>query len=358
MECKVSVIVPVYNVEKYLNQCIDSIITQTLDSFELILIDDGSPDNSGMICDSYALIDNRIRVIHKENGGLASACLCGVEQAKGEYIIFVDSDDWIDIDMFKTLYDAATLNDAQMVLCHALREFKNKFVYKKMHLLENKKYSKTDIINYVFPSLISNGFRVQKSISNSRCAKLFDTNLLKSNLKYYRTDVINGEDLQLTFSCILDAESIFCINDYYPYHYRVNEESITRTYNSSFLENSIKLYNHLNYISKEKGIYDFSYQFNIWFANRILVSIDQELKLHRVSSKKEIIIKIKEICSNPITRQFLQNADLRKFSIHDKFLLKLVLFGFVSSIYNILASKEYVKKMKVIRISLFKKNKT
>ena len=91
----ISIVVPVYKVEKYLNRCVDSILNQTYTDFECILVDDGSPDKCGQICDEYAELDKRIRVIHKENGGLSDARNVGIDAAKGEYILFVDSDDWI-----------------------------------------------------------------------------------------------------------------------------------------------------------------------------------------------------------------------------------------------------------------------
>ncbi|WP_410477473.1 glycosyltransferase family 2 protein [Paenibacillus sp. B2(2019)] len=100
---KISIIVPVYKVEKYLKRCVDSILAQTYQDFELILVNDGTPDNCGIICDSFAAQDKRIRVIHKENGGLSSARNAGIEVAEGEYIGFVDSDDWITYDMFEYL---------------------------------------------------------------------------------------------------------------------------------------------------------------------------------------------------------------------------------------------------------------
>lgn len=100
----ISVIVPVYNVEKYLNQCLDSIIAQTWRNLDIILVDDGSTDNSGAICDEYARTDTRIKVIHKENGGLSAARNTGLDIARGEFIGFVDSDDWIEPNMFEDLY--------------------------------------------------------------------------------------------------------------------------------------------------------------------------------------------------------------------------------------------------------------
>ena len=117
---QISIIVPVYNVEKYLSRCIDSILNQTFDDFELILIDDGSPDHSGSICDDYAKKDNRILVIHKENGGLSDARNAGINIASGEYIMFVDSDDYISKDMCEILYQRIIKDKSDMALCSVI----------------------------------------------------------------------------------------------------------------------------------------------------------------------------------------------------------------------------------------------
>ena len=99
----ISVIIPVYNVEPYIRQCLDSVVHQTYKNLEIIIVDDGSPDNCGAICDEYAANDERIQVIHKENGGLASARNTGIEYASGEWIAFVDSDDWCKTDYYEQL---------------------------------------------------------------------------------------------------------------------------------------------------------------------------------------------------------------------------------------------------------------
>lgn len=112
----VSVIVPIYKVEKYLCQCIDSIIAQTYQNLEIILVDDGSPDGCGATCDEYAQNDSRIRVIHKENGGLSSARNVGLAAATGEYVMFVDSDDWIEPDSIQRLYEELVIHNAQMAI--------------------------------------------------------------------------------------------------------------------------------------------------------------------------------------------------------------------------------------------------
>ena len=114
---KVSIIVPVYKAEAYLHRCVDSILAQTFTDFELLLIDDGSPDRSGEICDEYAQKDSRIRVIHKENGGVSSARQRGLDEAVGEYTIHVDSDDWVEPNMLEELYKKAKQDDADIVIC-------------------------------------------------------------------------------------------------------------------------------------------------------------------------------------------------------------------------------------------------
>jgi glycosyltransferase involved in cell wall biosynthesis len=114
---EISVIVPVYKVEPYIHKCVDSILAQTFSDYELILVDDGSPDTCGNICDEYAKKDARIRVIHKENGGLSDARNAGMKIACGEYVIFIDSDDYIDADMLSYLYENLRKADADMATC-------------------------------------------------------------------------------------------------------------------------------------------------------------------------------------------------------------------------------------------------
>lgn len=128
---KVSVIVAVYNVEKYLCRCLDSLLKQTFEDYEVILIDDGSSDNSGTICDKYAAKDKRIHVIHKTNGGVSSARQCGIDHAQGEYTIHVDPDDWVEPEMLEKLYKKAEEVNADMVICDYYSDFGNKRIIRK-----------------------------------------------------------------------------------------------------------------------------------------------------------------------------------------------------------------------------------
>ncbi|REC32093.1 glycosyl transferase family 2 [Enterococcus pseudoavium] len=134
--CEISIIVPVYNVEKYLEKCINSILKQTFTDFELILVDDGSPDNSGAICDQYAEKDARVKVIHKENGGLSDARNAGIEVAKGKYLGFVDSDDYIADDMYGLLYNNIVKEGADMSICGIYDVYEGKKPIEKERIIK------------------------------------------------------------------------------------------------------------------------------------------------------------------------------------------------------------------------------
>ena len=138
MEPVISIIVPVYKVEQYIHRCIDSILCQTFQDFELILVDDGSPDNCGAICDEYALLDNRIRVIHKENGGLSDARNVGIDNSRGKYIGFVDSDDYIAPDMYEVLYKNIIEYNADISMCGYYDCYENRII---QHSNDNSVYS-------------------------------------------------------------------------------------------------------------------------------------------------------------------------------------------------------------------------
>lgn len=139
---KISVIIPVYKVEEYLEQCVDSISDQTYKNLEIILVDDGSPDNCGKMCDEYAQKDNRIKVIHKENGGLSDARNAGLEVADGEYIFFVDSDDYIDKEMIERLYQLLKKDNSDMSVCDKM------YVSETCDIIKEQKHLSSECIVY------------------------------------------------------------------------------------------------------------------------------------------------------------------------------------------------------------------
>ena len=138
---RVSIVVPVYKVpEQYLRKCIESTIVQTLKEIEILLVDDGSPDQCGLICDEYAEKDDRIRVLHKKNGGLSSARNYGCKAATGKWVMFVDGDDWIEPDMCQTMYELGEDKQVQLVMCGIMKDYGKSATEYKFYLEDGKVY--------------------------------------------------------------------------------------------------------------------------------------------------------------------------------------------------------------------------
>lgn len=209
----ISIIVPVYKVEEYLHRCINSILEQTFVDFELILIDDGSPDNSGKICDLYASNDNRIKVIHKNNGGLADARNAGLDIAIGDYIGFVDSDDFIDLDMYEKLYKACIKSGSKISMCGRYDVFGNN--KKPMFSFEGYRIwnSKEAIENLL----------TWNNIDSSACDKLFERSLF-NNIRFPKGKY--NEDIFIMMEILCNSKKIVHIGEakYYYYH---RQDSIT-----------------------------------------------------------------------------------------------------------------------------------
>lgn len=147
MDSLISVIVPIYNVEKYLDRCVDSIINQTYKNLEIILVDDGSPDNCPQMCDDYAKKDSRIKVVHKENGGLSDARNVGMKVATGEYVSFIDSDDYVSLDFYETLLETIVDNDSDIVECGVVKFYENEKFDKYNDDLKVTNYDTVDALD-------------------------------------------------------------------------------------------------------------------------------------------------------------------------------------------------------------------
>lgn len=255
---KISVIVPVYNVEKYLRKCIKSIINQTLKEFEMILIDDGSTDSCGNICDEFAIKDERICVIHKENGGLMSAWMKGLEKANTDNIVFVDSDDWIGPRMFEVLLREKNKYQADMIICNMRRVEKGKEC-RENFIIETGYYNEEKLKNKLYPVMLNAGDFQLRGCPVSRWGKLIKKELLQNNLKYCDTWISFAEDLNIIFPTLLDCKSLVVVDDKEAdYYYRLNPSSILHSYNKTMYQQAQIVYKKLFQVleEKEKGIFE------------------------------------------------------------------------------------------------------
>lgn len=218
----ITVVVPIYKVEQYLNRCIDSIINQTYKKLEIILVDDGSPDKCGIICDEYEKKDKRIKVIHKKNGGLSEARNCAIEIAKGKYITFIDSDDYISKDYIEYLHNMMKKYNTQISICSFLPFFEKVEEKKEKEKIEVLKTEKALEKLYY-----------QEQLTTSAWGKLYKTDFFDA-IKFPKGEIC--EDLDTTYKLFSKSNKI-AISNQKKYYYLQRPDSII---NSKFTEKRLK----------------------------------------------------------------------------------------------------------------------
>lgn len=244
----VSIIVPVYNVEEYLPKCLDSIVSQTYKDIEIILVDDGSSDNSGSICDEYASSDSRIKVIHKVNGGVSSARNCGIRISKGKYVCFIDSDDTVENTYVEVLVSSYLGEDVELVLCNIKDIYHNKF-YNKREIIKN------------LSGIFFDDYHKLVNLLRVPVIKLYRADIIKSNNLYFKEKVNSAEDQIFNFQYYRFVKK-YLYNDSALYNY------YHRTNNSLSQKCTLKAYeNNLEKLSIEK---EFLEQNKIFMAKNIL----------------------------------------------------------------------------------------
>lgn len=296
----ISIIVPIYKVENYLKRCIDSILNQTYTNLEIILVDDGSPDNCGIICDEYAKQDCRVKVIHKKNGGLSDARNCGIKVSTGEYLIFVDSDDYILKNMCETLLKNALENNADIVSCN----------FKEVYLNGQEKINKQSQNQQI--SIVSNAEAIYRYFVKND----LDMNVVWN--KIYKKNIFLGdnkiefpvgrlhEDDFTVYKLYYYANKVVIINDIL-YNYFKREESITGNFSRrnifDKIDAVIEQYNFFE--DKENDLKDMtkircidSYVFLLKLKNKMLLN-ERILNKKFFVLKKYILDNEKNILRNP-----------------------------------------------------------
>ena len=262
----VSIIVPIYNIEGYIRECIDSILAQTYPDFELILVDDGSPDNCGRICDEYAEKDVRIKVIHKENGGLTSARNAGLSVAKGDWIMHVDGDDWIEPDMIESLIEAANITEADLVFGDHMKYGPSAGNHKLPTWSNDKKDSMSRYIAYSMTTIW--GSIAKRSLYTEHCLKSPD-------------GVSYCEDFHLIVRLCHYAKKIANVHRPF-YHYRYRPTSIMSNMSRKTESDEQWVYQDTIRFFKEQGVYEDYRKVMSW---RVLKSA-QELLLDHTGHKR------------------------------------------------------------------------
>ena len=257
---KISVIVPIYNVQDFLSRCIESLRNQTLQDIEIILVDDQSPDNCPKMCDNYAELDSRIKVIHKRNGGLGYARNTGLDVATGEYIAFVDSDDYVDLDMFEAMYNAAERYNADLVRVDNYKEYIDgtiinlKYVPPMREGIYNRNELRKELLyTQLGMNPSDDGL---KYVSCSVWRNLYKKEIIDYlNLRFVSERDLISEDIPFNMEYMMKCNCAVVINRKY-YHYIVNDKSLTQTYRSDRFNRELILYHELIKRAEILGIYE------------------------------------------------------------------------------------------------------
>lgn len=236
MEETISIIVPVYNAEKHIKKCIDSIINQTYKELEIILVNDGSKDFSGEICDEYAKLDNRIKVIHKENGGVSTARNIGLQNANGRYTMFVDSDDYLDLNICEVLIKFLVENSCDIAIANKVFHKEGKIIknilYNQEKLIRENEEKELFILDLLTSYYDSKMHKVQ-FLSCGVTAKLFKSSIIKDNKILFVESCKYGEDVLFNLRSFQAANRIGYI-DYDGYNFNINSESSTHRYRNDW----------------------------------------------------------------------------------------------------------------------------
>ena len=313
---KLSVIVPVYNAEKTLVKCVDSILSQEYSNIEVVLVDDGSRDSSLDICNEYAKKDSRVVVYHKENAGLVAARKSGVKIATGEYIGFVDSDDYVDTNMYSTLMSQTNEKQVDIAIGGIKHAYSDGNITTTFNGIPEGFYDKSAVKEIVIPKMMMEKGFYKYGIIPGVVVKVFKKELIEKSLESVGNDITLGEDVAITSYAVALAESVSIV-EAAGYYYVQTETSMIRGYNPKRFDALCRMYSCIDRIQNS----DYKKQIGSYFAC-VLYGIFAECVRH--NKPEEAKIQISDMLDNPITKRALAEAIAPNWRFFDKVKLFLM----------------------------------
>lgn len=320
----VSVVVPCYNCEETLSRCIQSIRIQTRAEIEIVLVDDGSIDKTGEMCDRAAKEDRRIRVFHQENKGLMNAWKRGVLEATGEFIAFCDADDYMDDNMIEVLENKAIHYQADIVISGKADEYSNGTILYIDNRLAEGFYKKKDIQSKILPVYFSNGQMQSNIILAGRWVKLFRKSLLVENFSYLDDSISLGEDDLTTFSTVLSAESIYCIQNFYPYHYVKHQDSMIGRYDKNMFQKFLDLRNQMYLVAQARNYSNLD-QIDAEFLSNTLLCMKKEISRNKNGNYSCVKQRLSAMRENIIFNAIINKCDISKYEVKSKIFAYLII---------------------------------
>lgn len=320
----ISFVVPCYNCEKTFERCICSIRNQTYDRIEIILVNDGSTDQTYVLCEEAAREDVRVKVVHQNNGGLMNAWKRGVQEASGEYIAFCDSDDYVNSDLAEKLAAKIKEHHTDIILYGMSVEYTDgKCVYSDSRMTEGY-YSKEDIENVILPCYFSSGDMQTEIMMPARFVKAFKRGLLMNVMDHLSDTVTVGEDELTSFAAVLSANSIYCMKRYYPYHYVRNDESMIGRYDAEIFNKMLTLRKELIKIADIYG-YPYPEQIEKDFVSHVLVYMKKEICRNRKSGYRRVKRNLITVRENVVFSDALRQTDIKKYALKNRVFAGLVI---------------------------------
>jgi len=250
----VSIIIPIYNSEAFLDKCIQSAINQSYKNIEIILVNDGSIDSSGEICDNYSSIDSRVKTIHKNNGGLVSSRKAGLIASTGEYVLYIDGDDWIELNLIENYVNQVLKFNADIVISSHIVNLEGREDI-LMNSTPSGVYDKDKLKSIIYPKMLYTGKFSQFGIFSYSWGKLYKKELLLENQLKVDEDITIGEDALCLYPTLLDADKLVILEQ--PgYHYRQRADSLIKTLRKIEISRMQKVYDNLKNIFFDKGVLD------------------------------------------------------------------------------------------------------
>ena len=291
----ISIVVPVYNTEKYIHNCVDSILGQSCADFELILVDDGSPDNCGAICDEYAAKDARVRVVHQKNGGPSVARNAGIDAATGEYVALVDSDDTIEPTTIEDLVSVIEKCEPDCIDFGFRQIFKSGRIYYSVNSIEkdvllNEKY----IREWILPPMLNLRKDDDHFIENYACNKVFKRAVLEEHqIRFDHTRRV-WEDRPFIVTFLRYCRTYYSMSGHY-YNYMETDGSLSRRFTLEFLDNIIKNYNLYKQLFGKEFVFDTQYVYRYWSR-----AVEKNVKWGLLSGSKDGSVeeKVREVLAN------------------------------------------------------------
>lgn len=320
---KLSIVVPIYNGEKYLRKCVDSILSQKFTDFELIMVDDGSKDGSLGVCYEYEKADSRVVVFHKENAGLVAARKSGVSIAKGEYIGFVDCDDYIDDNMYSELMENAEKVGVDIVVGGVILDYSDRSE-NKYNLISAGCYDKLVMQTEIVSRMLTYSDFVKFGIIPGVVVKIFKKEVLEKAFDKVSNELTIGEDVAITAHSFACANSVSIIRSA-AYHYVQYEESMIHKFNPKRFDYVRNLYNCIMTVENE----DYKKQIPLYTSWLIFGAVAECIKRSDYE-KKEMKDYILNILNDDISKKCLKEADVSKLSFKDKtkiFLMRNKMIG-------------------------------